>query len=103
LNVQEEWALSVEGLPFPGQRAEAELDTYDAVRLFMQTALRVQSEFSLIGNEGGVVDICRAVEGMPLGIELAASWLRAMTCQQIAAYIQHDLDFLATPLRNVPA
>jgi tetratricopeptide (TPR) repeat protein len=40
---------------------------------------------------------------MPLGIELAAAWSRAMPCQQIAGQIRRDLDFLATSLRNVPA
>src|SRR5260221_4176792 len=39
---------------------------------------------------------------MPLGIELAATWLRVMPCEQIAAQIERGLDFLTTPLRNVP-
>jgi tetratricopeptide (TPR) repeat protein len=62
----------------------------------------VQPAFSLDGNQSAVTDICQAVEGMPLGIELAATWLRAMPCQQIAGQIRRDLDFLTTPLRNVP-
>jgi DNA-binding CsgD family transcriptional regulator/tetratricopeptide (TPR) repeat protein len=39
---------------------------------------------------------------MPLGIELAAVWLKTMNCALIADEIQHNLDFLASPLRNVP-
>jgi DNA-binding CsgD family transcriptional regulator/tetratricopeptide (TPR) repeat protein len=39
---------------------------------------------------------------MPLGLELAASWLRAMSCQQIAERMGGSLDFLTTPLRNMP-
>ena len=39
---------------------------------------------------------------MPLGIELAATWLRAMRAQEIAERIAHDPDFLATSVRNVP-
>src|SRR5262249_25886464 len=57
--------------------------------------------FSLSGSESAVVSICQAVEGMPLGIELAASWLRVLPCDQIAQQIRRSLDFLATPLRNV--
>ncbi len=91
LNMQEEWILPVEGLPFSA-----------AVELFAQTARRLQPGFSLDANQAGVADICRTVEGLPLGIELAASWLRTMPCQQIAEQIKRDLDFLATPLRNVP-
>ncbi|MHB8753244.1 MAG: LuxR C-terminal-related transcriptional regulator, partial [Aggregatilineales bacterium] len=39
--------------------------------------------------------------GMPLGIELAAAWLKTLPCARIADEIQHNLDFLASPLRNV--
>jgi predicted ATPase/transcriptional regulator with XRE-family HTH domain len=101
LNMQEEWVLSVGGLPFPTQESNNALDSYSAIRLFVQTACRLQPGFSLEGNQNAVIDICQAVEGMPLGIELAATWLRAMPCQQIARQIRRNLDFLATPLRNI--
>src|SRR5260370_23399839 len=39
---------------------------------------------------------------MALGLELAAVWLKSMTCAQIADEIQRNMDFLATPLRNAP-
>ncbi len=102
LNMQEEWILPVEGLPYPDQSANGDINHYDAVELFVQTARRIQPGFEIAGNQAGVIDICRAVDGMPLGIELAATWLRAMPCSQIAEQIRHDLDFLVTPLRNVP-
>jgi predicted ATPase/DNA-binding XRE family transcriptional regulator len=101
LNIQQEWALPVTGLPYPAQDANGSTGSYDAVDLFVQTARRIESGFVLAGNEFAVADICRAVEGMPLGIELAATWLRAMPCDQIGGEIRHDLDFLTTPLRNV--
>jgi predicted ATPase/transcriptional regulator with XRE-family HTH domain len=103
LNIQEEWALPVEGLTVPDGNEQANACTYDAIELFVQSALRIQPTFALQSNIEAVIDICKAVEGMPLGIELAASWLRAMTCQQIAAHTRYGLDFLASPLRNVPA
>jgi len=102
LNVQEEWALPIQGLPFPPHEANGDLCDYSAIQLFMESARRVQPGFALDGNRAGVIDICEAVGGMPLGIELAATWLRAMPCDQIAKQIRHDLDFLSTPLRNVP-
>jgi predicted ATPase/transcriptional regulator with XRE-family HTH domain len=101
LNMQEEWVLPVAGLPYPAHDTNGETGKYDAVDLFTQTARRIDSGFSLVGNEAAVIDICRAVEGMPLGIELAATWLRVMPCDQIAGQIRRDLDFLATPLRNI--
>jgi tetratricopeptide (TPR) repeat protein len=40
--------------------------------------------------------------GLPLGIELAAAWVRTLSCREIAQEIEHNLDFLATTTRNVP-
>src|SRR5262249_10049087 len=48
-----------------------------------------------------VVRICRLVGGMPLGIELAASWVRALSCEAIADEISRSLDILETPAHNV--
>jgi tetratricopeptide (TPR) repeat protein len=39
---------------------------------------------------------------MPLGVELAASWIPVLSCQEIAAGIAHNLDFLTTTLRDIP-
>ena len=101
LNMHEEWVLPTEGLPFPAQGSSHDASHYSAVQLFLQTAHRVEPRFALEGNEDSVADICRTVEGMPLAIELAATWLRVMPCSQIAGQIRRDLDFLTTPLRNV--
>jgi predicted ATPase len=102
LNLQEEWALPVEGLAFPNAGTDDEIGSYSAVQLFLQSARRVQPGFSLTENAEAVIGICQAVEGMPLALELSAAWLRVMPCPQIAGGIRQALDFLATPLRNVP-
>ncbi len=102
LNVQEEWTLNVEGLTFPGGGNSDALENYPAIQLFDQRARQVQSAFSLHDNAQAITTICQQVEGMPLGIELAANWLRAMTSEQIAAQMARSVDFLATPLRNAP-
>src|SRR5258708_18671391 len=39
---------------------------------------------------------------MPLGIELAASWVRLLRCAEIAHEVAYDLDILATAWRDVP-
>jgi predicted ATPase len=49
-----------------------------------------------------VVRICQMVEGMPLGIELAAAWVPVLTCREIAHEIERGMDFLATTMRDVP-
>jgi predicted ATPase/DNA-binding CsgD family transcriptional regulator len=101
LNVHEEWVLAVQGLAYPQPQDLTDVEQYGAVRLFVQSARRVQAGFSLGDNRAGVMAICQQVEGMPLALELAATWLRAMSCQQIAVHLQTGLDFLTTPLRNV--
>ena len=102
LNVQEEWTLILGGLTVPAKDATDTLDSYSAVELFVERARQVQSKFALSAEAEAVKTICWQVEGMPLGLELAASWLRAMTCEQITAHMESSLDFLTTPLRNVP-
>jgi len=101
LNVQEEWVVTLGGMAYPAAFA-SDLAQYSAVQLFVQTASRVSSEFSLADNAEPVFRICQLVQGMPLALELAASWLRVMTCSQIANEITHNLDILQSPLRNVP-
>jgi predicted ATPase len=39
---------------------------------------------------------------MPLGIELAAAWIRSLRCRDIAVEIEQSFDFLTTTLRNMP-
>jgi predicted ATPase/DNA-binding SARP family transcriptional activator len=106
LNLQGEWILPVQGLsaPAPHDRVTTkELAGYSAVQLFLQQAQTVQPGFKpTTADQQAIQRICRLVEGVPLAIELAASWLQLLSCDEIAAEIERNLDFLATPLRNVP-
>jgi hypothetical protein len=55
------------------------------VRLFADRAAAVQPDFQLDASTAGpVAQICRALDGMPLAIELAAPWLRTLTPAQLA-------------------
>ena len=101
LNVQGEWLFPVDGLPFPRSENEAEAETYSAVQLFVQSARCSRPDFHL-DDAAAVARICRLVEGLPLAVELAASWAHHMPCDRIATHIQRDLDFLSTNLRDVP-
>jgi len=105
LNLREEWLLDVQGLRFPDdERSEIDSpETYSAVQLFVQSASRLRTTFNLTrANAPHVVRICRLVEGMPLGIELAASWIRTLTCGQIAQELERGLYLLTTSLQDMP-
>ncbi|MFN8457938.1 MAG: tetratricopeptide repeat protein [Anaerolineae bacterium] len=112
LNLQGEWLFEVQGLPFPQLPADAlsdqkhlteKVESYSAVQLFVQSAGRIQADFSLTEAEKlAVARICDLVAGLPLGIELAAAWVRLLSCAEIAQEIERNLNFLATSVRDVP-
>lgn len=112
LNLREEWVREVTGLDFPPaadlastapRLTEQALETYSAVALFVQQAQRVRPGFALSEAQvPEVARICQLVEGVPLGIELAASWLRVLACGEIVTEIERGLDFLTSTLRNLP-
>jgi predicted ATPase/tetratricopeptide (TPR) repeat protein len=56
----------------------------DAVRLFAARAAASRPGFSVgPGNIRAVASICRALDGLPLAIELAAAWIRILSVEQI--------------------
>ena len=112
LSLQGETVFPISGLQVPARRhgldvesteSLQELAGFDAVQLFVDNAARVRRGFSLDeGNVGTVVDICNLVEGMPLGIELAAAWVALLSPVEIAEEIGRNLEFLATDAKDVP-
>jgi predicted ATPase len=98
LNVQSEWVFEVEGL---GLAEDGNGSA--AVSLFVERAMQVVPGFALDGAAySQALRICRLVDGMPLGIELAASWVSVLSCAEIADEIEGNIDFLATSMRDVP-
>ncbi len=112
LNLQEEWfhPLGGMGLPPGGRRASALRPTptaadsiADAVQLFAVHARRARPDFDLATEHVAVAQICRLVDGVPLAIELAAAWLKVLSCRQIAEEIAQNLDILTTRHQNIPS
>jgi predicted ATPase/DNA-binding SARP family transcriptional activator len=102
LNLQEEAVYTVGGLPLLTEASDESADSA-ALQLFLQAARRTRSQFQPTTDDlPAIAQICRLVDGIPLGIELAAAWVHLLSCQEIAAEIGRNLDFLATPARNVP-
>lgn len=103
LNLQEEWLYPVNGMRFPSRTSSVdELAGYDAIQLFGDRAKQVQPDFSLENEAVAVARICRLVEGMPLALELAAPWIKSVSCSEIADEIERNQDILSTRLQNVP-
>jgi predicted ATPase len=101
LNLEEEWVLPVAGLPVPDTTPD-DAPRQDAVQLFLQRAKRASLHFSLTrDNAPHVLEICRTVGGSPLGIELAAAWVRMFPPEDIAREVAQDLDFLSTSSQSL--
>ena len=85
LNISGETLWPVGPLELPPDRM-AEGRSYASVALFEQRARAVSPGFSVTAaNAEAVHRICRALDGMPLAIELAAARMRSMTAEQVAA------------------
>jgi predicted ATPase/class 3 adenylate cyclase len=82
-----------------------DLAAYPAVALFVRRAQQARVDFGLTAeNAGAVVDVCRALDGLPLAIELAAAHANTLTPQQMLDQLSSRLGWLedAEPNLNRP-
>ena len=102
LDLNGEWVFSVIGLPVPQISNGIISDDSSALILFEERSRQAKTDFQLSAiDQGYAVDICQFVEGMPLGIELAAAWTPVLSTKEIAQEIQKSLDFLNSSARDV--
>jgi len=74
-----------------------DLQQYGAIQLFVQAAKMYDPNFTLsAATAPAVVQICQFIDGLPLGIELAASWLRTLSSTEIGAELARGLDILTS-------
>lgn len=112
LNLRREQRFAVGGLRFPANMSQPTLASPEmpedlleqsAVQLFIQAARQVQPGFTPEDETlVAIAQICAMVQGMPLALELAATWVRLADCVTIANEIRTNLDFLSTTTRDMP-
>jgi predicted ATPase/Tfp pilus assembly protein PilF len=110
LRLQAEWIFVVSGLPIPethrlldGDDVDLFARRYSSLQLFRERAQRAGADFSLQDDEiEAVLTICRLLEGLPLGIELAAGLTTELSPTQIAAKLQRSHHILTTEMADVP-
>lgn len=102
LAFQGEWLLEVNGLPYPTSAEQEDWQNYPAPQLFIQCATAIAADFAPQPQRTAIVQICQMMEGLPLGIQLAAASARTFSSRQILTAIQQNLDFLASAMRNLP-
>ena len=102
LSGERTWALAPLHIPTQTLHPE-DLKGHAIVRMFLDHARSYRPDFRLTqANADAVTTICRASEGIPLAIELAATWLRVLASREIAARLTCDLELLSAQTRDVP-
>lgn len=103
LKLREEWPYPLGGLAYPETADDPEAARYEAVA-FLAQAIRRHAPQRLLTDADWphLVEICRAVEGLPLGLELAAGWVSRLSLPQIVEVITQQPTKLTAVWKNVP-
>jgi DNA-binding SARP family transcriptional activator len=100
LGLQSEHLFDLYGLTVPDDSSS--IQPSDALQLFSERARHTRLEFVLENNLQAVTRICQLVGGMPLAIELAASWSRLLNPNEIVKELEQSLDLLSSQNRDLP-
>ncbi|MBA3868930.1 MAG: helix-turn-helix domain-containing protein [Anaerolineae bacterium] len=102
LNLSQEWSLPLFGLKYPEIKSQDTLN-FPAIKLFIDTARHIQSDFHVNEQETqAIIEICGALGGVPLGIEMAASWVGILSCRELADLVRHQVAMLEHRHYDIP-
>jgi predicted ATPase/DNA-binding CsgD family transcriptional regulator/Tfp pilus assembly protein PilF len=104
LRVRGETVWRVQPLDLPPDDAVGdELAGHEAIRLFAARAAGARPGFALTEqNLVSVARLCRTLDGIPLGIELSAARVRALSVDQIADRLRDRFQLLDSGDRTAP-
>jgi DNA-binding SARP family transcriptional activator len=101
LRLEAEWVFDVGGLSLPA--GVDDLPSSEAGQLFLERARAVRlRQQPTLSDYPHIVRICRLLNGLPLGIVLAAGRLRALSCAAIADQLAGDLGLLVSEAADLP-
>jgi predicted ATPase/DNA-binding CsgD family transcriptional regulator len=104
LRLRAEHVFPLQGFTGGGWRETGTIMEAPFVKLFLRRAQRICPDFELMPEElGALARLQKITRGLPLAVELAASWVEILPLEAIVAEIQQDIDFLRTNLRDMPA
>jgi len=103
LNLYGEVSYPIAGLELPEIDDVNEIAGSESVKLFTERAKSINPTLQWnLHDLQQILCICRTVEGMPLGIELAATWVDTLSATEIANELERSLDILETEQQKVP-
>lgn len=103
LRLTGERSVRLDALAVPGPDALADAHSHGAVALFVARVQALQPGFVLdAGNRAAVVEICRALDGMPLALEFAAARVPLLGVDGVCQHLAHRLRLLKSGSRDAP-
>lgn len=95
IGIRVEWLLPLSGLTLPSPHGSPhEVVAADAVQMFTAHARAADPRFDAGTNLPQIARLVRAVGGLPLAIQLAASWVRLLPMTELAKDITQSLELL---------
>ena len=105
LRITAEREYRVPPLPVPELGADSltDVESSAAARLYVERARRSLPDFDVTeANAAAVARICRALDGLPLALELAAARVRSLGADGTAARLGDRLGLLSRGARDLP-
>ena len=106
LRLSAEREFIVPPLSVPSDSSDVPLEdlaNYEAVKLFVERAVRAKQKFTLTAeNAQSVAEICARLDGLPLAIELAAARVKILSPQAILSKLESRLSLLTGGASDLP-
>ncbi|MEM7736408.1 MAG: protein kinase, partial [Deinococcota bacterium] len=99
LNLADEVVYDLKGLSIP-QTSEDDVMDFGATALFTTLVTRQQRNFNSALHKDSIIEICQLLDGWPLGIELAAAWVKHLALDALKEKLQTSLNFLRSRSRS---
>lgn len=101
LGVRGEQVLPVAGLAYPPVGSPP--PDYAAAQLFVRAVRRIYPDYvAAPQDQAAIAQMCRLVDGSPLGLLLAAAWIDVLTPAAIADELRSSVDFLENNVPELP-
>ncbi len=93
LNLRQEWLLYLNGL---------QIQEDEALQLFKKTVERILPHFDFLHYEDDIRQICTFLDGLPLGIVIAASQMKILSPPEILAALHSDISLFTMAHQDTP-
>lgn len=100
LDLPHQALIELTGLAYPETLTDLDIEQYDAVQLFLHSAQQFTELVMDSACKKQIVQICQLVNGVPLALKLAASFLQDMSMAEVAAGLEKSLVSFVTERTN---